>query len=71
MGFKTAVINVLAIDRHGKNGTRICKKKKKKIKAKESQKTCKSRSVENKLEHERKKMIENIEKSTKAMRNLG
>ena len=44
--------------------------KKKKIKAKESQKTCKSRSVENKLEHERKKMIENIEKSTKAMRNL-
>ena len=30
MGFKTAVINVLAIDRHGKNGTRICKKKKKK-----------------------------------------
>lgn len=69
MGFKTAVINVLAIDRHGKNGTRICKKKKK-IKAKESQKTCKSRSVENRLEHERKKMIENTEKSTKAMRNL-
>lgn len=53
MGFKITVINLLAIDRHGK--TELESVKKKKIKAKESQKTCKFRSVENKLEHERKK----------------
>ena len=51
MGFKITVINLLAIDRHGKTELESVKKKK----AKERQKTCKFRSVENKLEHERKK----------------
>ena len=51
MGFKITGINLLAIDRHM---AKLCKKKFF-FKAKERQKTCKSRSVGDKLEHERKK----------------